>query len=289
MTSSSRNLIIPWKIFLFAIGCLCSNACHHRKWMQQPGFNSWMRLFVFPIVPISLRKAWIQLFSLQLWVNSRADYAILLWHGNQFRSRKLWIQICYRTGVGSSPPGYFYPRHATWVVHSQSNQVTRPVRPSISNFKMNFKKKKFFLCFEFRRKEFSLYNFFFFFFFFFTENLLLRQISKARFTNQLVCVCVCFFYAFFFFFFFFSFFFFFVVVLFVYGVIYFLKKLLNLIKNSYGIENFIILKWMISEKIVRKKKFRRAFYFYFYFFFFLSLLQLLDELLNLIWCVHILN
>ena len=45
------------------------------------GFNypwpkSWMRLFVFNIVLINLEKRWIQLFSLLLWVNSMANYAL---------------------------------------------------------------------------------------------------------------------------------------------------------------------------------------------------------------------
>ena len=34
-------------------------------------FKSWTRLFVFYIALISLGKIWIQLFSLQLWLNSR--------------------------------------------------------------------------------------------------------------------------------------------------------------------------------------------------------------------------
>ena len=37
---------------------------------------------------IPLGKVWIQLFSLQLWVNSREDLVLLLWLGNQPRRRK---------------------------------------------------------------------------------------------------------------------------------------------------------------------------------------------------------
>ena len=36
--------------------------------------KSWTRLLAFHIVLIPLGKVWIQLFSLQLWVNSRADW-----------------------------------------------------------------------------------------------------------------------------------------------------------------------------------------------------------------------
>ena len=44
-----------------------------RKWTQPHEFKSWMRLIAFHIALIPLGKVWIQLFSLQLWVSSRAD------------------------------------------------------------------------------------------------------------------------------------------------------------------------------------------------------------------------
>ena len=44
--------------------------------------------FVFHKALIPLEKAWIQLFSYQLWVNSRADWALHPWYGNQSRKRK---------------------------------------------------------------------------------------------------------------------------------------------------------------------------------------------------------
>ena len=37
---------------------------------------------------IPLGKEWIQLFSLQLWVNSMADWVLQHWWGNQSRRRK---------------------------------------------------------------------------------------------------------------------------------------------------------------------------------------------------------
>ena len=39
-------------------------------------------LIVFHIALIPLGKVWIQLFSLQLWVNSRADWFLQPWWGN---------------------------------------------------------------------------------------------------------------------------------------------------------------------------------------------------------------
>ena len=44
--------------------------------------NTWMRLIAFHIAPIPLGKVWIQLFSLQLWVNSKTDKVLQPWLGN---------------------------------------------------------------------------------------------------------------------------------------------------------------------------------------------------------------
>ena len=52
------------------------------KWTRRHEFKSWTRLIAFHIALILLGKVWIQLFSLQLWVNSRADYVLQPWCGN---------------------------------------------------------------------------------------------------------------------------------------------------------------------------------------------------------------
>ena len=39
-------------------------------------FKSWTRQFAFSIAIMSLGKVWIQLFSFQLWVNSRVDWTL---------------------------------------------------------------------------------------------------------------------------------------------------------------------------------------------------------------------
>ena len=49
------------------------NGYRHRKWTRWHEFKSWTRLIAFHIALIPLGKVWIQLFSLQLWINSRAD------------------------------------------------------------------------------------------------------------------------------------------------------------------------------------------------------------------------
>ena len=53
--------------------CPWCNGYRRRKWTRRHEFKSWMRLIAFHIARISLGKVWIQLFSLQLWVNSRAN------------------------------------------------------------------------------------------------------------------------------------------------------------------------------------------------------------------------
>ena len=49
------------------------NGYRCRKWTQRHEFKSCTRLIAFHISQIPLGKVWIQLFSLQLWVNSRTD------------------------------------------------------------------------------------------------------------------------------------------------------------------------------------------------------------------------
>ena len=63
------------------IGPWC-NCYRRRKWTRRHEFKSWTRLIAFHIALIPLGKVWIQLFSLQLWVNSRADWVLQPWWGN---------------------------------------------------------------------------------------------------------------------------------------------------------------------------------------------------------------
>ena len=53
--------------------CPWCNCYRRRKWTRRHEFKSWTRLIAFHIALIPLGKVWIQLFSLQLWVNSRTD------------------------------------------------------------------------------------------------------------------------------------------------------------------------------------------------------------------------
>ena len=62
--------------------CPWCNGYRCRKWTRRHEFKSWTRLIAFHIVLITLGKVWIQLFSLQLWVNSRTDWVLLPWWGS---------------------------------------------------------------------------------------------------------------------------------------------------------------------------------------------------------------
>ena len=53
--------------------CPWCNCYRRRKWTRRHEFKSWTRLIAFHIALIPLGKVWIQLFSFQLWVNSRTD------------------------------------------------------------------------------------------------------------------------------------------------------------------------------------------------------------------------
>ena len=68
--------------------CLWYNGYSRRKWTRRHEFKSWTRLTAFHIVLILLGKVWIQLFTLQLWVNSRADWFLQTSWGNLSRRRK---------------------------------------------------------------------------------------------------------------------------------------------------------------------------------------------------------
>ena len=64
------------------ISCPWCNGYRRRKWTRRYEFKSWTRMIAFHIALIPLGKVWIQLFSLQLWVNSRTDWVLQPWWGN---------------------------------------------------------------------------------------------------------------------------------------------------------------------------------------------------------------
>ena len=87
--SSQKSLWNPfgitrWCFIMYNINwrCLWCNGYRRRNWTRWYEFKSWTRLIAFHIVLIPLGKVWIQLFSLQLWVNSRTDWVLQPWWGN---------------------------------------------------------------------------------------------------------------------------------------------------------------------------------------------------------------
>ena len=68
--------------------CPWCNGHRRRKWTRRHEFKSWTRLIAFHIALIPLGKVWIQLLSLQLCVNNRADWFLQPWLGNYSRRRK---------------------------------------------------------------------------------------------------------------------------------------------------------------------------------------------------------
>ena len=54
--------------------CPWRNGYRRRKWTRCHEFKSWTRLIAFHIALIPLGKVWIQLFSLQLWVNRHTRF-----------------------------------------------------------------------------------------------------------------------------------------------------------------------------------------------------------------------
>ena len=66
----SHKLYLLLYIYIMCPWC---NGYRRRKWTWWYEFKSWTRLITFHIALIPLGKVWIQLFSFQLWVNSRAD------------------------------------------------------------------------------------------------------------------------------------------------------------------------------------------------------------------------
>ena len=74
--------------------CPWCSRYRRRKWTRRHEFKSWTRLITFQIALIPLGKVWIQLFSLQLWVNSRTDWFFSLGEATSLGEGKLWIQTC---------------------------------------------------------------------------------------------------------------------------------------------------------------------------------------------------
>ena len=76
------TLSIKCEVWRCVRRCPWCNDYRRQKWTLRHKFKSWMRLIAFHIALIPLGKVWIQLFSLQLWVNRRTDWVLQPWWGN---------------------------------------------------------------------------------------------------------------------------------------------------------------------------------------------------------------
>ena len=90
------------------LGCPWCNGYRHRKWTRRYEFKSWTRLLAFHIALIPFGKVWIQLFSLQLGVNSWADWVLQPWLGNESRRKKTQnlkpVKLRLKIDLVSYPP-----------------------------------------------------------------------------------------------------------------------------------------------------------------------------------------
>ena len=95
--------------------------------------QTWMKLFAFHKALITLEKVQDELFSLQLWVNSRADWAIYLWYGDQSKSRKslnsLWFNFDLKMDLVS------YVARAAGLDYT-SKHISRLANNSISSYEI---------------------------------------------------------------------------------------------------------------------------------------------------------
>ena len=90
----------------FLQGLYPTNEC---RWLCN-GYRrkKWTRLIAFHKAIIRLGMVWIQLFSLQLWVNSRADWFLQLCWGNESKNWP-WVISCLSSGVGKY--GYYIKKY----------------------------------------------------------------------------------------------------------------------------------------------------------------------------------
>ena len=71
--SNMVGYLMPNHVYIYITWVSWWNGYRRRKWTRRHEFKSWTTLIAFHIALIPLGKVWIQLFSLQLWVDSRAE------------------------------------------------------------------------------------------------------------------------------------------------------------------------------------------------------------------------
>ena len=85
---------------------------------------NWKLLFAFHFKLIPLGKAWIRLFSPQLWVNSRADWVLKLWIGNKsqgkiLNSNQLYSSVNWPCAPFCPWQSYWVNTHKVWISNNE--------------------------------------------------------------------------------------------------------------------------------------------------------------------------
>ena len=124
-----------------------------RKWTRWHEFKSCTRLFAFYKTQIRLWKLGIQIFTLQLWVNSRADCFGI---ATSLRERKIWTQtysallkidiVSHLAGA----EGLVYIFIWSCIFQNKNNHIYQPLRSGKIWHKVNFSA-------EFNRFEFRVF------------------------------------------------------------------------------------------------------------------------------------
>ena len=91
---SARSWTIIRGVYIKKIWrCPWCNGYRRRKWTRRHEFKSWSRLIAFHIALIPLGKVWIQLFSLQLRVNSRTDWFFSLGEATSLENSEFKLRL----------------------------------------------------------------------------------------------------------------------------------------------------------------------------------------------------
>ena len=94
MLPKYTHIYIYIYIYIYMLRCQCCNGYRLKKSTRCYEFKSWSRQIAFHIPLISFGKVWIQLSTIQLWVNSWGRLGSLPLVRQSVYVKENWIQIC---------------------------------------------------------------------------------------------------------------------------------------------------------------------------------------------------
>ena len=107
------------------VKCHWCNGYRRRKWTRRYEFKSRTIVIAFYIAQIHFGKVWIQLFSLQLWVNSWTLWVLQPWWGNSSRRRKTEFKpVKLRLKLTSC---HILPERRGWVNMTHLMEIVRAI------------------------------------------------------------------------------------------------------------------------------------------------------------------